>query len=277
MKFGQILLNSFKYPFIDLKGLLYFCLLFVLSVIFNLGIYFENEYVMILGIITLIIFYFILPGYLLSVVKNGCNELSEIPKINVIKSFVDTFQLIILSIVYQIIPTLVFLILLMSLGVHFVTGFINSPINGLNVLLLHFGVILFVSLVVFFIFEILRYIATARLAYFDSLTEALSFKKVFSDLKQIGILKTIGVAFIVILLLCAIHSVSLLLFTIPYVGFLIYSCIIIPIISLIYSYSLGLLYSNVQGDIFGDDFDDEDLKQFEKEIEYLKYGRINLK
>ena len=41
-----------------------------------------------------------------------------------------------------------------------------------------------------------------------------------------------------------------------------------PIIYLIYNYSLGLLYS----DLSQDDETDDDLDKFERELQYLKYG-----
>ena len=60
---------------------------------------------------------------------------------------------------------------------------------------------------------------------------------------------------------------------IPYVGFIFYFVIVAPIITLVFYYSLGLLYSN------SDDWDKSgdwaDFEKFEKEIEYLKYGRLD--
>ena len=270
MKFGKIILNSFKYPFINLKGLLFVCFLFALNLIFSFGIYLKNEYVMVLGLISTMIVCFILPGYLLSVIKRGCEESSESPKFDIKKNFIDTLNLIVLSIVYDIIPWLIIFVLFMSLGIHFFTGFFNSPANGLNVLFIHFGIILILAVIVMIIFAIFKYIATARLAYYDSLTEALSFKKVFNDIKQIGILKIIGLIILMMILFAIVHGVSIFILSISFVGILLSSCILAPIVSLIFSYSLGLLYSNNSHD-YGEI---EDLDQFEKEIEYLKYRRI---
>ena len=42
-------------------------------------------------------------------------------------------------------------------------------------------------------------------------------------------------------------SCFLIVMAIPYVGFLIYICIVIPTIESIGNYSLGLLYSNIEG------------------------------
>lgn len=70
------------------------------------------------------------------------------------------------------------------------------------------------------------------------------------------------------ILLGIVSIACILLIFIPYVGFLLYFCIAIPIILVIYYYSLGLLYSNIV-DGSGDDLD---LDKFEKEIQRLKYG-----
>jgi hypothetical protein len=46
-------------------------------------------------------------------------------------------------------------------------------------------------------------------------------------------------------LMVVISVVSSAVLVIPYVGFLIYICIVIPIIESIGNYSLGMLYSNI--------------------------------
>ena len=122
MKFSRIISNSFKYPFSG-KELIFSFLLFVLAIILPLGFISDNNIVMILGLISLIIFIFILPGYMLSVVKNGTKESFKIPKVSLKKNFIDTLKLIVLDIVYSIIPVILFLILIpvgavMSLSVN---------------------------------------------------------------------------------------------------------------------------------------------------------------
>ena len=96
MKFSRIISNSFKYPFSG-KELIFSFLLFVLAIILPLGFISDNNIVMILGLISLIIFIFILPGYMLSVVKNGTKESFKIPKVSLKKNFIDTLKLIVLD------------------------------------------------------------------------------------------------------------------------------------------------------------------------------------
>ena len=61
-----------------------------------------------------------------------------------------------------------------------------------------------------------------------------------------------------------VSYVSSLVMLIPYVGFLIYIGIVIPILESIGNYSLGLLYSNIAEK-------EDNLDKFEKEIQLFKY------
>ena len=47
------------------------------------------------------------------------------------------------------------------------------------------------------------------------------------------------------ILINVISFVTSFVMSIPYVGFLIYICIVIPILESIANYSIGLLYSNI--------------------------------
>ena len=68
-----------------------------------------------------------------------------------------------------------------------------------------------------------------------------------------------------VLLMIAASVISSIVTLIPYVGFLIYVCIIIPILESIGNYSLGLLYSNIIEN-------DDDLNKFQREIDLIKYS-----
>ena len=116
------------------------------------------------------------------------------------------------------------------------------------------------------LFESLLFFAKARLAYFNSLSEALKINNVISDIRNIGIVNIIKWLIVMAILLNVVAFVSSIVISIPYVGFLIYICIVIPIIESIANYSLGLLYSNIAKN-YGD-FD-------YKEIESVEYERIN--
>ena len=89
------------------------------------------------------------------------------------------------------------------------------------------------------------FFAKARLAYLDSLSEALKINRVIGDIRNIGIFNIIKWLIAMAILMVVISFVSSFVLTIPYVGFLIDVCIIIPIMESIANYSLGLLYSNI--------------------------------
>ena len=263
MKFGKIILNSFKYPFTG-KELIFPCLLCVFLMILPLGFIFNTESIMILGLVSLVLFVFIFPGYMLSVVKNGTKESFKIPKINLKKNFVDTLKLLVLGTVYSIIPVVLFLILI-PIG-----SLLSLSINDLNTFLVQWGLILGIIAIVFIIFSILQFIATARLAHYDSLSKALNFSQSYRDIRNIGVLKVLGVFLIIPILTSIIEHICFFIFMFaPYVGLLAYVCIIIPIVCLITGFSLGLLYSDGSDD--GDDFDFDEKK---KGLEKIKYGRF---
>ena len=126
-----------------------------------------------------------------------------------------------------------------------------------------FGLILLILLIIYIIFECLLFFAKARLAYFNSLEEALKINRVIADIRRIGIFNIIKWLIVMFILLNVVTFVTSFVMTIPYVGVLIYICIVIPILESIANYSLGLLYSNIfQG------YDD-----FEK-IESVEYDKI---
>ncbi len=261
MEVGKIISNSLKYPFRNIKKLPILFVLFILAAIIPLGILFDNRYVTIFGVISFFLFILIVPGYLFSIVDIGVNESAVMPSLNFKKNIYDTLRLIVLRIAYMIVPVLVFFIVLSTLGMLSI-----DMISNLRVLtfVLTAGLIFFIVLITYIIFEVLLFFAKARLAYLNSLTEALKIHKVVGDIKSIGIGNIIlWLIFMAILLIVASYLSSLVML-IPYVGFLIYMVIVIPTLESIGNYSLGLLYSNIVDN-------DPNLDKFEREIELLKY------
>ena len=265
MNISQIISNSFKYPFKNLKRLVVLCILFVLPIIFPIGLYYDSDVVVIVGIIVIFALILIIPGYTVSIIKKGSVVSDELPSLRIGRNIVDTFKLLILRIVYMIVPVAVFLILLFSMISTIFNGDFGFDIGGF---LSTLGIVLLVIYIVYFIFEFLLIFARARLAHFNSLIESLKIHKVVKDIRNIGVGRVIGWYIVMAILLGIVSIACILLIFIPYVGFLLYFCIAIPIILVIYYYSLGLLYSNiVEGKYDGD----LDLDEFEKEIQRLKY------
>jgi hypothetical protein len=82
---------------------------------------------------------------------------------------------------------------------------------------------------------------------------------VIRDIRNIGIGNIIKWLIFMVILMIVVSVVSSFVLTIPYVGFLIDLCIVLPTIESIGNYSLGLLYSNIAKN--------DNLNRFEREIQ----------
>lgn len=259
---GKVISNSLKYPLRNIKKLPILFILFILLAIIPIGILSDNRYVTVIGVVTFFLFILIVPGYLFSFVQFGLNESSLMPSLSFAKNIFDTLRLLVLRIVYMIVPAVVFFIVLSTLGISS-----RNLLFDMNILsfLLNLGLMFFIVLITYIIFEILLFFAKARLAYLNSLPEALNMYKVVLDIKRIGIVNIIKWLVFMAILMVVFSVISSWVMMIPYVGLLIYLCIVIPILESIGNYSLGLLYSNIAEN-------DGNLDKFEREIEIFKYS-----
>lgn len=261
MDVGKIVSNSFKYPFRNIKKLPILFVLFILAAIIPIGMIMDNRYVTIFGVISFFVFILIVPGYLFSIVDIGLNESSAMPSLNFAKNIYDTLRLLVLRIAYMIVPALVFYIVLSTLGVSSIEMLADLRVSSF---LLTAGLIFIIVLITYIVFEVLLFFAKARLAYLNSLSEALKINKVIGDIRTIGIVNIIKWFLFMAILLIVFSYISSLVMLIPYVGFLIYIAIVIPILESIGNYSLGLLYSNIA-------MNEGNLDKFEREVELMKY------
>ena len=261
MDVGKIISNSFKYPFRNLKKLPILFVLFILLAIIPIGMFYDNKYVVAFGVFAFFLFILIVPGYLFSFVQFGVNESSMFPSLNFVKNIYNSIRLLILRIVYMIVPAAVFFIVVYTLGGSSIDRITHWDIPSffLNIIL-----IFLIVLITYIIFEVLLFFAKARMAYLDSLAEALKMHKVIGDIKRIGLKNIFKWLIVMAILMVVVFVVSSWIVMIPYVGFLIYICIVIPILESIGNYSLGLLYSNIAEGT-------DNLVEFEKEIQLLKY------
>lgn len=256
MNIGKIISNSFKYPFRNIKKLPILFFLFFLFALVPIGLIFDNRYALILGAIAFFAFILIAPGYLLSIVNIGLNESAMFPSINFGMNIYDSLRLWILRIAYMIVPAAVFFIVLHTMGVSSIDMLSKIQISSF---LLTAGLILIIVVGTYLIFEFLLFFAKARLAYFNSLSEALKIHKVVIDIKNIGIINIIKWIIVMAILMIVVSYVSSFVMLIPYVGFLIYMVIVIPILESIGNYSLGLIYSNIARN-------EDNLVKFERRI-----------
>ena len=265
MDLKRLVTNSFKFPFRNLKKLPIIFLFFILIAIIPIGMISNNDYIVAIGVIAFFLFILLVPGYFLSIVKLGSSQSAMMPSFNLINNIYDSIRVISLRIVYMIVPAAVFLVALKTIGPASRDMIYNFRIHEF---LAAVGLLLVVIFIVYIIFEFLLFFAKARLAYFNSLQEALKINKVIEDIRRIGIVTIIKWLIVMAILLNVVTFVSSFVIAIPYVGLLIYICIVIPILESIANYSLGLLYSNIiQG------YDDADLMNMKK-IESIEYKKI---
>ena len=262
MNITKIISSSFRYPFRNIKKLPILFVLFVLMAIVPIGMIYDNNYIKVIGIIAFLLFILIVPGYLLSIVTKGLTGSAMLPSLDLGKNIYDAIRLMILRIAYMIVPAVVFFIVLSTLGFKSFDLLLNFQIHSF---IATWGLILILILIAYLIFEFLLFFFFFRLAYLNSLPEALKVHKVITDIKNIGIINIIIWLIVMVILMSVISFVSSFVVAIPYIGFLIYLCIVIPIMESIGNYSLGLLYSNIVEN-------DDDLNKIEMEIEMLKYS-----
>lgn len=260
MNVGKIVSNSVKYPFRNIKKLPILFALFIFAAIIPIGMIFDNRYITIFGVIAFFLFLLIAPGYLFSMVNIGLNESAVMPSLSFARNIYDSIRLLVLRLVYMIVPALAFFIFMSTVGMSGVDMLANFNIQGFFITFILIGLVL---LIIYILFEVLLFFAKARLAYLNSLTEALKMHKVIGDIRKIGVFNIIKWLIFMAVLMIVVSFVSSWIMAIPYVGFLIYICIVIPTLESIGNYSLGLLYSNI--------VDDNDMVKFEKEVEMLKY------
>jgi len=259
MDVGKIVSNSLKYPFRNIKKLPILFMLFVLVALIPIGMVLDNRYILICGFIAFFIFILFVPGYLFSMVRIGIHESAVFPSLTFGNTIYDSIRLWVLRMAYMIVPALVFFISLSTVGMSSLNMLYEFKIPSF---ILAFGMVLLLVLVVYIIFEVLLFFAKARLAYLDSLTEALKINRVLSDIRNIGIFNIIKWLIIMAILMIVVSVVSSWIIAIPYVGLLIYIGVVLPILESIGNYSLGLLYSNIARN-------SNDLSRIERELNEL--------
>jgi len=259
MDVGKIILNSFKYPLRNIAKLPILFILFILIAIVPIGMVMDNKYLMFIGLIGFFLFILIVPGYMLSIVKTGSIGSSAFPSFNLTNTVYDSIRVLCLRMVYMIVPAVMFFGVLTLLGPTSVDLLRNFQIHTFIATL---GLMVLLIVFTYLLFEFFLFFAKARLAFFNSLSEALKINKVIGDILNIGIFNIIKWLILMAILIGVISFVTSFVLSIPYVGFLIYVGIIIPVIESISNYSVGLVYSNIARNNIND------LRRLQREIQF---------
>lgn len=267
------LLDLFKealaYPTKDYKALLIFGVIFLVanlsSVFAAWNIELNGGILALLGIVSILL-YFVTEGYILSVLKESINFNDEVPALDIVANFIDGLKLLIVQIVYYIIPTIIVLIVgwlsgtysaVMNIVEYMGQDVANTTVNAtamVNTVPQEYWTALFagliitviVAMILYIIFGLLLEIAMCRLAKYDSIGEAIDFKEVIGDIKEIGIGRYIGWYVILLVISIVLGLILGFITAIPYIGVLIAFLVGAPFIALFGSRALGTLYSDAE-------------------------------
>ena len=241
MNVGKIAMDSLKYPFRNIKKLPIIFIFFILIATIPIALIADNRYLLIFGLIALFVFVLFVPGYFFSMVKIGLNESSMFPSMNFGDTIYDSIRVLVLRGAYMVVPVGLFCIVLSTLTVSGADLLFNLKFSSLLAL----GLAFILVFIIYLLFEVFLFFAKARMAYLNSLSEALKIHKVVGDIRNIGVFNIIKWLIFMAILLIVFSFISSWVMSIPYVGFLIYIGIVIPILESVGNYSLGLLYSNI--------------------------------
>lgn len=269
MQLGEIFTDAIKYPLSDYKkwmlvGVVVLCCS-LQGVFAMMGIYNKALYAL-FSLISLILT-ILLMGYGLTVIKESIDLEDEIPDFDWVKNFVDGIKYLVVTLVYFIIPAIIVTIIGFSLGSGPLSVILTDSnvqkfiaLNGTvtqadilsiapqgvwNSLFTAIAITTIIAIVLFVLFAIFEYIAICRLAKYESLGEAFRVGEIYSDIREIGLLKIIAYLIIAIIISSIAGMIFAFVSAIPYVGIIIAALVGYSFILLFNNRALGLLYSEI--------------------------------
>ena len=236
MDFGYVLENSLRYPLSDFKKLVILSIpAIILQVMtflmnfmdFTIGTdvdsYIENasgmDYgLLLVGLLIILLIYLavtiINSGIGIETVKKSFGS-AELPDFDIQRFFVSGLKAIIVRIGYFIIPTIIFIIAWALLMVT-LNSYYYSDSDAIIGLILLFVMVL--GLILFILLGIMEFVAIARLAETNSLSEAFDVKNIYNLAKQIGIGNIFAIEIIFIIIMFLIVLVFSFAGIIPLIG-----------------------------------------------------------
>ena len=270
----EIIKDAFVFPSQNIQVLLIYVVLSIVAgvlsvggaVTYALGIVSPECFMWggLAGVIAMLIGW-ILSGYLISVIKSGIDQDSEVPEFSWWDNFITGFNNCIVSIVYFIIPAFIVVIagyltniygnvmvvaqaiVLQATQVYMgtSTAFMSDAIaQALANLAVSLAITATVAVIVFVIFSFFQTMAQARLANTGSLTEALNVIEAAKDIKRIGIGKVILLVILIIVVAVVVQMIlSAIANVVPLLSIL--SLIVTPYLVFFAERAVGLLYSDI--------------------------------
>ena len=254
MEISDIVEDSLKYPLSDLKKFLIIGIPYLIIGILALILVYESIGITTLSdvsqeallssplfstfILTTLLFMIvtfictiIMSGIGMSIIKETIKPSDLLPNINLKVNIIDGIKSWIVSIVYIIIPTIIFLILF---------GIVMATLGEDSGILLLLLMLLFIIAII--IIGLLLTVAVCRLAETDSISEALNFSNIIEIGKKIGFVKIFLTLLICNVILGVISLLASLLNIIPIIGTLIVTYLLYTYIVIVTYRAYGLLY-----------------------------------
>lgn len=188
-------------------------------------------YTIMLFIIVSFIGVIIIEGIQISVIRETIRGNDVLPKLKVVDNFVDGLKCLVLSIIYFMVITLIYIVL------SFISITLFKDYAGFVIIIL---TVLLIITMIFLSFIFIT--ALCRLAETNSLGEALNIRNVYEISKNIGFRKIFAVMVFSILLSFVISIIGSVLGYIPIIGFFISSYVLYTFLLLASSRSYGLMY-----------------------------------
>ena len=258
MEIFEILKDSVKYPFADIKMLLIIgVILLAGSILESIGAYIDNGIVVILGMIASLVLSILVMGYSLDIFKFAIGQDVAVPELDIEGNLKDGVKLLIVSIIYYIIPGIITLV-----AAILTSGFAFTRLAGLNNVenataaevasqiftpdfIAAIGVVMVIAIVLYIIFTLLALMGEARLARTGSIDDAIRFRQSYADLKEIGIGKTLALLILLFILVAIVIFIMMLVSFIPIAGIFIATLIGAPFLVFMQNRAYGLLYSEI--------------------------------
>lgn len=254
----EIIKDSVKYPFSDIKTLLIIGVIFlIMSICGSIGGIIDNDAVAIVGAIISFILLLIITGYSLDVLEFAIELNDSMPSLDIKNNIINGIKLIIVNIVYFIIPSIILIIVALISGGYAVASLSNinitNPANPTEVIsaimtpemIYAIGVIIVVAIILYIIFGLLALMGQARLAKTGDIGNAVSFSQSYRDLRTIGVGKTIALFILLMIVIFVILLIMMIILIIPILGAILVALLGDAIIMFIQYRAYGLLYSEV--------------------------------
>lgn len=276
MEIIDIIKEAFIFPSQNLEKLaIYIALIFVMGILAVGGVFtgvfavVNNSLYFILTailVIVAILVSFIISGYQIGIVKSGIDQVDDAPSFDWLNDLVTGIKVLVVSIVYFIIPTII--VAIMALVTNIPGQLIEigkqvsvSPANATAVasgampiatisdaaaasLGTSIAITAIIGFVLFIIFAFLHTMAEARLANTGSLSDAVNVVEAFKDITRIGVGKVIAVILLSIIVVAVIQGILGYIYgQIPQLS--IISIIVTPYFAFFTNRVTGLLYSDI--------------------------------